>query len=293
VTPTLAVVGAINVDLVVTASRLPAAGETVSGGSFATHQGGKGGNQAVAAARALGDRGRVIVVGAVGDDDLGSGALEALADAGVIAAVDVTDRTPTGVALIVVGESGENQIAVAPGANTRVTAELVERSLHEHEPAVVLASLEVPEESVRAASEWCRAHRVPLVLNPAPAQPWIRDLAAVATYVTPNEGELVALGDLPREVVVLETRGAEGVRIHAATGTAHAVEVPAPRVAVVDTTGAGDCFNGVFAAGLSEGLEVAAAAQRAAAAAALSVTKVGAREGMPTRDELDAFLRHA
>ncbi len=121
-------------------------------------------------------------------------------------------------------------------------------------------------------------------------QPWVGDVARLATYVTPNEHELDALGSLPDGVVVVETRGEDGVLIHRG---GEEERVTAPRVQAVDTTGAGDCFNGVFAAGLAEGLELPAAAQRAAAAAALSVTKVGAREGMPTREELDAFLRHA
>ena len=115
-------------------------------------------------------------------------------------------------------------------------------------------------------------------------------MAALATFVTPNEHELEALGTLPDGVVVVETRGAEGVVIRRG---GEEERVAAPAVQAIDTTGAGDCFNGVFAAGLAEGMEVAAAAQRATAAAALSVTKVGAREGMPTRDELDAFLRRA
>jgi ribokinase len=115
-------------------------------------------------------------------------------------------------------------------------------------------------------------------------------MAALATYLTPNEHEREALGSLPEGVIVVETRGSDGAVIHR---DGEEERVAAPRVQAVDTTGAGDCFNGVFAAGLSEGLEVAAATQRAVAAAALSVTKVGAREGMPTREELDTFLRHA
>jgi len=143
---------------------------------------------------------------------------------------------------------------------------------------------------VRAATAWCSEHQVPFVLNPAPVQPWVGEVAAVATYVTPNEHEREALGSLPEGVVVVETRGQDGAVIHR---DGEEERVVAPRVQAVDTTGAGDCFNGVFAAGLAEGLEVSAAVQRATAAAALSVTKVGARDGMPSREELDAFLQRS
>jgi ribokinase len=290
VTGSVVVIGAINVDLVVSGAPLPAPGQTVTGGVFAQHHGGKGGNQAVAAARALGGPG-VVMVGAVGNDTLGHDALDALRTEGVATSVAMRPGVPTGVALICVGPDGENQIAVAPGANAELSAGAVTSAFSQvHEAAVVLASLEVSHEAVRAAAAWCSEHQVPLVLNPAPVQPWVGEVAALATYVTPNEHEWKALRSLPEGVVVVETRGQEGVRIHR---DGEEERVAAPRVQAVDTTGAGDCFNGVFAAGLAEGLEVSAAAQRAAAAAALSVTKVGAREGMPTREELDAFLRHA
>ena len=300
-TPTLAVIGAINVDLVVAGSRLPAPGETVSGGRFATHHGGKGGNQAAAAARALGivpggsgGIGIVVMIGAVGDDDLGADALGALDRGGVTASVAVQEGIRTGVALIVVDDHGENQIAVAPGANARVSAAQVERALDRLTPDVVLASLEVPEQAVLAAGAWCRSTSVPLVLNPAPEQHWLREVVPLAAYVTPNEVELEALGDVPSSVTVLETRGAGGVRIHGRVGGTQGVsgdpdvEVPAPRVDVVDTTGAGDCFNGVLAAALLEGFELEHAVRRAVVAASVSVTRAGAREGMPSRAEIDA-----
>jgi ribokinase len=290
----MAVLGAINVDLVVTGSRLPAPGETISDGRFATHQGGKGGNQAVAAARALGIVsgdpvviGAVVMIGAVGDDDLGADALAALDREGVTASAAVQEGIRTGVALIVVDERGENQIAVAPGANARVTVEQVESALDGLAPDVVLASLEVPEQAVRAAGAWCRSARVPFVLNPAPEQRWLREVVRLASYVTPNEVELEGLGDVPANVTVLETRGAGGVRIHGSVGGDRDVDVPAPRVAVVDSTGAGDCFNGVLAACLLEGLDLEHAVRRAVVAASASVTRAGAREGMPTRAEID------
>jgi ribokinase len=287
-TGSVVVIGAINVDLVVSGAPLPAPGQTVTGGVFAQHHGGKGGNQAVAASRALGGQG-VVLVGTVGNDALGHDALEALRAEGVATSVAMRPGVPTGVALICVGPDGENQISVAPGANTELTAADVTSAFGQvHEIGVVLASLEVSQAAVRAAAAWCSEHETPLIVNPAPVQPWVADVALLATYVTPNEHEREALGSLPEGLVVVETRGRDGALIH---WDGEEERVAAPRVQAVDTTGAGDCFNGVFAAGLAEGLEVSAAVQRATAAATLSVTKVGAREGMPTREELDAFLQ--
>jgi ribokinase len=283
-TPVLAVLGAINVDLVVSGAALPGPGETVVGGTFAEHQGGKGGNQAVAAARAFDGAGRVAMIGAVGDDAFGAAARAALEEEGVdVRWVAVRPDAATGVALIAVDDAGENQISVAPGANASIDARPVTEALDALAPAIALASLEVPASAVRAAGEWCRAHEVPFVLNPAPAGEEAASLAALAGYLTPNEGELAMLGDLPASVTVIETRGADGVRIHLGDASIH---VPAPPVEAVDTTGAGDCFNGVFAASLLEGLALEAAVARAIEAAARSTTVRGAREGMPRRADL-------
>jgi ribokinase len=288
VTGSVVVIGAINVDLVVSGAALPAPGQTVTGGVFAQHHGGKGGNQAVAAARALGGGQGVVIVGAVGNDALGHDALEALRAEGVATSVAMRAGVPTGVALICVGTDGENQISVAPGANGELTAADVTSAFGQvHEIGVVLASLEVSQAAVRAAAAWCSEHEVPFILNPAPVQPWTAELASHATYVTPNEHEREAMGLLPGRVVIVETRGPEGVIIRRDD---QETRVAAPTVEAIDTTGAGDCFNGVFAAGLAEGMDVVGAAERGAAAAAISVTKVGAREGMPTRDELNRFL---
>lgn len=290
-TGSVVVIGAINVDLVVSGAALPSPGQTVTGGVFAQHHGGKGGNQAVAAARALGGGSGVVIVGAVGNDVLGHDALDALRTEGVATSVAMRSGVRTGVALICVSPDGENQISVAPGANAELSAGDVTSAFGQvHEIGVVLASLEVSHGAVRAAAAWCSEHQVPFVLNPAPVQPWAAEVAALATYLTPNEHERQELGSLPDGVVIVETRGQDGVLIQQDD---EEERVAAHPVQVVDTTGAGDCFNGVFAAGLAEGLEVSAAVQRATAAAALSVTKVGAREGMPTREELDTFLRHA
>ena len=302
--PTLVVLGAVNVDLVVRGAALPAPGETVVGGVFSRHHGGKGGNQAVAAARAL--RGApvesvVALLGSVGDDDLGRGALAALAAEGIdVRFANVVSGVSTGVALVVVDDAGENQIAVAPGANARIDPADVDAALEVLEKgSVVLASLEVPLGIVRLAAERCRALGASFILNPAPAVPGAADLLPFASVVTPNERELAALagaGDAdpapalvrrhPRLRVIV-TRGAEGATLTDATGER---SFPASRVSVVDTTGAGDAFNGALAAALLERRPIDDAVVRAVAAAGLSVTRPGAREGMPTREAIDRAL---
>jgi ribokinase len=286
---TIAVLGAINVDLVVRVPALPRPGVTVTGGTFSKHHGGKGGNQAVAAARALGDAGRVAMLGCVGNDDLGAQAVRALRADGVdVSGVATIDEEPTGVAVIAVDGSGENQIAVAPGANLRCEPSAVRSTLDRVRPALVLISLETTAEATFAAAEWARGADVPVLLNPAPVQPWARELLAFATWITPNEHELRALAALPDGLTVIETLGADGARIR--SPGAAPIRVPAPSVEAVDTTGAGDCLNGVLAAGLAGGLELVDAVRRAVVAAGLAVTVPGAREGMPDRAAIDRAL---
>ena len=284
--PTVAVLGAINVDLVVDVPQLPAPGTTVTGGTFSRYHGGKGGNQAVAAARALGSAGRVVMLGCVGDDELGGRPSDALRADGVdVASVGHSPASPTGVALIVVDDTGENQVAVAPGANLDLEPAAALDALGRAAPGVVLVSLETSPAATAAVAEWCRANDVPLVLNPAPVQPWARELLAAATYLTPNAHERAALGALPDGLVVIESRGPDGAMVRA-PGTEELL-IAAPAVEAVDATGAGDCLNGVLAAGLAEGMDLPAAVRRAVVAAALSVTASGAREGMPTRERID------
>jgi ribokinase len=287
--PRVAVVGAVNVDLVVRLERLPAPGETVTNGRFSRHHGGKGGNQAVAAARMLGASGEVVMICSTGDDDLGQDALDALrAENIAIEPAGASSERPTGVALILVDANGENQIAVALGANDAMDPRTVREALERTVPTVVLASLEVPAEAVVEAAAWSQQRNTPLVLNPAPMNAsLVRDLWDQVAYLIPNEHELEQLGDARIGVTVLETRGSDGAIIHDAQGSER---VSAPAVEAVDTTGAGDCFSGVFAAGLAEGRSVREAVERAIAAAAMSVTVIGSREGMPTRRQVDERL---
>ncbi len=292
--PLLVVLGAVNVDLVVRGVPLPRPGETVLGGSFERHHGGKGGNQAVAAARALRGgpaNGAVHFLGAVGDDAMGAEALEALRSEGVdVSHVSVVPNTATGVALIVVDEAGENQIAVAAGANATLTSDDVEAGLEGFGPeSVLLASLEVPLGVVRLAAERARELGGTVVLNPAPAAADAKALLDIVDVITPNERELSALGHdaasirtAHPDLRVVLTLGERGAEIDGVTN------VSAPRVRAVDTTGAGDTANGVLAAGLLEGRALEDAVRRAVAAASASVTQDGAREGMPLREEIDA-----
>jgi ribokinase len=314
------VVGSINVDLVASVDRLPAPGETVTGATFDRHHGGKGGNQATAAAR-LGAE--VVFVGAVGEDTFGPEARDALGAEGV----DITRLAAvpgaTGVALILVDARGENEIAVAAGANGQVSPERVERALARVALApsdVVLVSNEIPIDSVRAALGLGRAAGATTVLNPAPATRLDDAILGMVDIVVPNVGELDELvGGGERQSDDTASLSPADIASHAATllvgsgsansGVSRAVivtlgadgavlvqrdrpplVVPAARVNAVDTVGAGDTFVGSLAADLAAKRDVATATRRAVAAAGLSTTRAGARTGMPTATELDQFL---
>lgn len=298
--PRLVVLGAINVDLVVAGGpHLPRPGETVVGGRYSTHQGGKGGNQAVAAARALRGgpfEGQVSFVGAVGADMHGRQALQALDAEGISdEACLVRTEAATGVALIVVAHDGANQIAVAPGANLLLEPAGVERRVAGllDDGGVLLCSLEIPPAVVEAAARAARAAGATVILNPAPAIAAATRLVAAADLITPNEGELAALGGVAAlrsahpDLTVITTLGREGARLDGPGGERR---LPAQQVRVVDTTGAGDAFNGALAAALLEGRPTDEAARRAVVAAGLSVTQAGAREGMRDRAAIEAAL---
>jgi ribokinase len=263
----------------------------VSGGTFARYGGGKGANQAVAAAR-LGAA--VRFVGAVGTDDLGNEALRGLESEGVdVSATARLDGVPTGVAVIVVDERGENQIAVASGANGEITGELVSQALELTGSGVVLLNHEIPPDAVEAGIGKARQAGWTPILNPAPARELLDDLEGV--ILTPNADEACRLANANDPVAaatalhsktnapVLVTLGARGAILMNGNGFDM---LQAPSVKVVDTTGAGDAVNGALAAEIATGKSLHEAVRFALAAATLSTRVAGAREGMPRRDEL-------
>jgi ribokinase len=288
------VVGSVNVDLVVRAARLPSPGETVIGGTFARAQGGKGANQA-AAASALGAR--VWIVSLVGDDDFGREAQADLRARAVDLAHLATGTRPTGVALIVVDDEGENLIAVASGANEELTGGTVSSALAaiEEPAAVVLANLEVPDDAVVAAAEAARTRGWTFVLNPAPARALDPGLIRLCDVLVPNEHEVTELGWPSPEALlgagagaVVVTLGSDGAALHrSGAATRHLEPVP---VEVVDTTGAGDAFCGALATWLSEGASIDVAIEAAVLAGSLATRSIGARESVPGRAELEERL---
>ena len=294
----IVVVGSLNMDLVVRAPRHPHVGETIIGSDFGTYPGGKGANQAVAAAR-MG--GAVKMVGRVGQDDFGQALLRNVSDNGVDTTFILRDpHSATGVALITVDDAGQNTIVVASGANARLTPEDVARAKSVFEGASVLVlQLETPLLAISRAIEIAQHHGLTVVLNPAPAQKLDAGLLASVDYLIPNQTELALLAGvqpLEEAVAVLQgwgvpnlivTLGEQGVLIAQGERQAH---LPAHAVEVVDTTAAGDAFVGAFAVALTQGLSTQESAAWGNAAGALAVTRPGAQPSLPNRAELDEFL---
>lgn len=298
----IVVVGSSNTDMIISMPRIPKPGETVIGGDFSMAAGGKGANQAVAAARA---GGHVAFIARVGDDLFGEQAITGLSGAGINVDGIVRDAdAPSGVALIFVGSDGENSIAVASGANAKLSVEDVERTRDIIASArVLLVQLECPLETVRAAVQLA-APRAIVILNPAPAQLLDNDLLRRVSILTPNESEAELLTGVAIEnevgattaATALLARGVKTVLITLGPqGTYVAGEefrgiVPGFSVTPVDTTAAGDVFNGALAIALAEKKPLRNAVRFANAAAALSVTKRGAQPSAPSRRDIDAFL---
>ena len=301
----IVVIGSSNTDMVVKASHLPAAGETVLGGGFMMNAGGKGANQAVAAARY---GGRVMFVGRVGDDMFGRCTLEAMRQDGIDTSCVAVDREhSSGIALISVNAEGENSIVVASGANMALGREDIDRAAEEIRAAdVVLMQLEVPVAVVEYAAEIAAEAGVPVILNPAPAPAEVLrpELLRHLYAITPNRSEAARISGIEvtdigsarraaeaihamgvRNVII--TLGGEGSLVYDGV---HFEHVEAVRVEAVDTTAAGDTYNGVLACCMAEGQGLVEAAREASAAAAISVTRMGAQTAAPTRKEVKEFL---
>ena len=302
--PRVCVVGSANLDYTVALPRLPRVGETVSAGTLLVNRGGKGANQAVAARR-LGAEVRLI--GCVGDDDAGAAMRRALDEQGIgVEGVVTAPGVASGTALIFVDREGHNQIGVAPGANHRLTVEMARAGEPSIEWAQVLVSqLEVPVPVVRWALETARRHGVPTVLNPAPVQELSDELLGLVTYLTPNAGEVAALTgievsdlDSGRRAAarlcergvgtVIITLGEEGALVYDGATAVHFEAFP---IEAIDTTGAGDAFNGALAVGLSAGGSLEQVIPLASAAAALTCTRRGAQDALPDRADVERFLQ--
>lgn len=280
-------------DLVVTSSRRPGAGETVLGDSFKTVPGGKGANQAVAAAR-LGAE--VAMIGRVGDDAFGKDIVENFrANAVNTQNVKPVTHLESGTAHIILAE-GDNSIVVVEAANREVTPAYVDEAAEVIRDAdIVLIQQEIPEETVVHVSALCAEFGTPLLLNPAPARTLPQEVIDNAAYITPNEHEAEilfqgmspaqALRQYPNKLFI--TEGSKGVRYFDGTDE---ILVPTYKVEAVDTTGAGDTFNAAFAVALAEGKALQESIRFANRAASLSVTKFGAQGGMPMRDEVEESL---
>jgi ribokinase len=310
---TIVVVGSINMDMVASVERMPALGETMHGISFATYPGGKGANQAVGAAR-LGAP--VTMIGRLGKDVFATELRESLVGVGVAIEQIESGEGPSGCAVILTTANGENSIVVIGGANQKLTPQDLETHAAEiGNAAIVLAQLETPLETIVKLGAIAYAAKVPFVLDPAPVCALPAELLRTVTWITPNETETVLLmrqlnesidniddtADVKRAAKcllgagvrnVLIKMGSKGVYLEGADVAP--TFVPAFSVKAVDSTAAGDAFNGGFAYALAvRGFEPAAAARFACAAAALSVTRAGAQPSMPTLDEVERFLSQA
>lgn len=287
------VIGSSSMDLVVTSNIRPGAGETVLGESFKTVPGGKGANQAVAAARLGAD---VSMIGCVGEDHYGKAILENFKSNGVsVKNVKPVTDLDSGTAHIILAE-GDNSIVVVKGANDYITPDYVEKAKGKIKDAdIVLIQQEIPEETVEYVAQLCQELKVPLLLNPAPARPLKAEVIEQVSYITPNEHEAELLFEGKEKEEVLKqypnklfiTEGKQGVRYF---NGEKEVLVPSYQVETIDTTGAGDTFNAALAVALAEGMGFEKGIQFANRAASLSVTKFGAQGGMPTRKEVEESL---
>jgi len=300
----IVVVGSSNTDMIIKLDRIPRPSETVIGGDFSTSPGGKGGNQAVAAARAGGS---VALVAKVGQDMFGVQAIHGFVKDGIDVSFVFKDNvTPSGVALIFVDKNGENSIAVASGANAHLSPADIETARAAITAAkLVVLQLETPIETIKAAAIMAATNGARVILNPAPAQPLDDELLQHVSILTPNETEAEILTGIKADTdatvaqaaqvllargvqTVILTLGARGAFVATA---ATSFLIPGFKVTAVDSTAAGDIFNGALAVALAEDSPLAEAVRFANAAAAISVTKMGAQLSIPHRNEINRFIK--
>jgi len=300
--PRIVVVGSANTDMVVQVQHLPEPGETVLGGDYIQTLGGKGANQAVAAARLRAD---VTFVARLGQDAFGDASVAAYKAEGIDTKYIVQDdKSPSGVAVIMVNHDAENIIAVAQGANAKLSPEDILAAEDAIQKAnCLLVQLEIPLETVQAAIQLAVKHHVPVILNPAPAMRLPGALLETVDYLTPNESEAAMLAGehsakhamdgayllkskfkIKNLIITLEEKGAAIVGYH------NQIVPPYP-VKPVDTTGAGDSFNGALAVALARGDALVEAVKFANAVAALTTTRRGAQSSLPTADAVETFLK--
>ena len=306
-TPTkVVVIGSINMDMVIRTSAIPAPGETVVGNSFATIPGGKGANQAVAAARC---GAQVSMIGRVGNDDMGERLLLGLQANGVdTRAIMVSESVSTGIAIVIVDDNGDNGICVAGGANLKLNpADIDEQVSLIGRADVVVMQLEIPQETAAYALQEARRHKVPVVLNPAPAPEKINPILFDVDVLIPNQHETSRLCGEPANDVhsaklagsALVARGAKNVVVTLGRRGALALcedqifQIPPFNAKVVDTTGAGDAFCGAFAVAYAQEKDVKKAARFAGAAGALACNKFGAQPSMPRLEEIQKLLQRS
>ena len=303
----IVVVGSINLDLVAAGERVPLPGETLTGRTFSTFHGGKGANQAVAVGR-LGYP--VSMVGKVGDDSFGPELKSALRKAGVDVRAVGSAKGSSGVALINIGDDGQNNIVVIPGANGKLLPkDIMQSSALLRKAGMLLTQLEIPLITVETLAAFAHKNKIPLMLDPAPARELPKGLLQCATWITPNESETRILCGLnanepvtpetaercanlllargPKNVVI--KMGSQGALLATAGGTRELI--PAFAVKAVDSTAAGDAFNAGFAVSLLSGAAPVQAARYAAAVAAISVTRMGAQPSMPSARDVSRFLK--
>lgn len=290
--PKVTIVGSLNMDLVVTAERHPKIGETLTGEKFTTMCGGKGANQAVAAARLGCD---VTFIGSVGNDTFGAQMIDNLKNEGInVDNIEMLDEVESGIAMITVNPM-DNTIIVVPGANAYVTTDVIDK----HKQAiidsdVVVTQLEIPMETVGYVAKVCGENEIDLVVNPAPAQKLTDNIINYSTYITPNQIELTQLAEAHPEILrdhvdkFVVTSGSKGCYYSV---DAYRVDVPTMKADVVDTTGAGDCFNGAFVSRIARGQNLEDSCNFANVAASISVEKFGAQTAMPTIEEVEDRMK--